>query len=129
MPIVTRRRFVVGICLAAAMPVLQACRQAAPSASPPTSTTSQPTAVAGTTGASSTGPAETAAPVVSTGVELQVATRGATDGDIMENSVVTFLAQTGIKFKHVSYGPEPDYWSKVQALHATGQIADVLWAI
>ena len=46
----------------------------------------------------------------------------------METSVVTFLAQTGIKFKHVSYGPEPDYWSKVQALHATGQVADVLWA-
>ena len=46
----------------------------------------------------------------------------------MENSVVTFLAQTGIKFKHVSYGPEPDYWSKAQALHATGQVADVLWA-
>ena len=62
------------------------------------------------------------------GAELQVATRGSTDGDIMETSVVTFLNQTGIKFKHVSYGPEPDYWSKVQALHATGQVADVLWA-
>ncbi|MGI9149499.1 MAG: ABC transporter substrate-binding protein [Chloroflexota bacterium] len=65
---------------------------------------------------------------MSNGVELQVTTRGANDGDIMENSVTTFLAQTGIKFKHVSYGPEPDYWSKVQALHATGQVADVLWA-
>jgi hypothetical protein len=65
---------------------------------------------------------------VAGGAELQVATRGSTDGDIMETSVVTFLNQTGIKFKHVSYGPEPDYWSKVQALHATGQVADVLWA-
>src|SRR5260221_14506640 len=129
MPTVTRRRFVVGICLAAAIPVLQACRQTPPAASPPaTSAAPQATAVSGTTGASAAAPAATAAPVVSSGVELQVATRGSTDGDIMENSVVTFLARTGIKFKHVSYGPEPDYWSKVQALHATGQVADVLWA-
>src|ERR1700716_2091830 len=128
MPTVTRRRFVLGICLAAAIPVLQACRQAPPAASPPaTSTAPQATAVSGTTGVSSTASAATAAPVVSTGVELQVATRGGTDGDIMESSVTKFLAQTGIKFKHVSYGPEPDYWSKVQALHATGQVADVLW--
>ncbi len=129
MPTVTRRQFVLGICLAAAIPVFQACRQAPPAASPPAaSTTPQATTGSGTTGASSTASAATTAPVASTGVELQVATRGATDGDIMENSVVTFLAQTGIKFKHVSYGPEPDYWSKVQALHATGQIADVIWA-
>jgi multiple sugar transport system substrate-binding protein len=129
MPNVTRRRFVVGICMAAAIPVLQACRQTPPGASPPaTSAAPMATAVSGTTGASAAAPAATAAPVVSSGVELQVATRGSTDGDIMENSVVTFLAQTGIKFKHVSYGPEPDYWSKAQALNATGQIADVLWA-
>jgi multiple sugar transport system substrate-binding protein len=143
MPTVTRRRFVVGICLAAAIPVLQACRQASPSTAPPTSQpapASAPTAASAAAPATAAAPASnaapaanatpatTAAPVVSSGVELQVATRGATDGDIMENSVVTFLAQTGIKFKHVSYGPEPDYWSKVQALHATGQIADVVWA-
>ena len=57
-----------------------------------------------------------------------MSTRGATDGDIMENSVKTFFDQTGITVKHVSYGPEPDYWAKVQALHATGQVADVIWA-
>src|SRR4029077_17121043 len=102
---------------------LQACRQAGPSASPPAAAT--PPAPATT---SAPAPAATAAPGVSNPVELQVSTRGATDGDIMEQSVVTFLAQTGIKFKHVSYGPEPDYWSKAQALNATGQIADVLWA-
>ena len=129
MTIITRRRFVTGLLVAAALPVLQACRQAPSAASPPAaSATPQATTGSGTTGASSTASAATAAPVVSTGVELQVSTRGATDGDIMENSVVTFLAQTGIKFKHVSYGPEPDYWSKVQALHATGQVADVIWA-
>jgi len=128
MTTITRRRFVVGIWLAAAMPVLQACRQAPPSASPPgASTTPQATAASGAT-AGLIAPVTTTAPVVSSGVELQVSTRGGTDGDIMETSVATFLAQTGIKFKHVSYGPEPDYWSKVQALHATGQVADVVWA-
>src|SRR5262249_59606650 len=73
-------------------------------------------------------PAQAAPAVASSGAELQVSTRGSTDGDIMEKSVVAFAAQTGIKFKHVSYGGEPDYWSKVQALHATGQVADVIWA-
>src|SRR5215831_4765318 len=122
---ITRRRFVAGILLTAALPVLQACRQAPPSASQPTTAAApQSTAAPGPTAA----PATTAAAVVSGGPELQVSTRGATDGDIMEKSVVTFASQTGIKFKHVSYGPEPDYWSKVQALHATGQVADVIWA-
>jgi ABC-type glycerol-3-phosphate transport system substrate-binding protein len=125
---ITRRRFVVGICLAGALPVLQACRQAPPAASPPAAATPPAASAAAGASAGATAPAATAAPVVSSAVELQVSTRGATDGDIMENSVVTFLAQTGIKFKHVSYGPEPDYWSKVQALNATGQVADVLWA-
>src|SRR5258708_15163386 len=125
---VTRRRFVVGICIAAALPVVKACRQAPPSASPPAASTTPEAPAASAATAGSTGPVATTAPVVSSGVELQVSTRGAADGDIMESSVTKFLAQTGIRFKHVSYGPEPDYWSKVQALHATGQVADVLWA-
>jgi multiple sugar transport system substrate-binding protein len=126
---ITRRRFVTGMLFAAALPVLQACRQAPPSASQPaTSTTPQATAASGTTAANPTAAATTAPAVASSGVELQVSTRGSTDGDIMEKSVVAFAAQTGIKFKHVSYGGEPDYWSKVQALHATGQVADVIWA-
>src|SRR5216684_9233663 len=129
MATVTRRRFVVGICLAAAIPVLQACRQAPAAApQPATSTTPPPTALAGTTAASSTTPVTTGAPVVNKNVEIGVATRGATDGDIMENSVKTFFEQSGITVKHVSYGPEPEYWAKVQALHATGQVADVIWA-
>src|SRR5207249_8028454 len=119
----------VGFCLAAAIPVLQACRQApTPTSQPATSTTPQATAASAANAANAPTPVTAAATVVSSGVELQVSTRGATDGDIMEQSVTTFLAQTGIKFKHVSYGPEPDYWSKVQALHATGQVADVIWA-
>jgi multiple sugar transport system substrate-binding protein len=127
MPIITRRRFVTGILFAAALPVLQACRQAPPSVSQPaTSTAPQPTAASGTSAANAAAP--TVAPATSSGAELQVSTRGSTDGDIMEKSVVTFAQQTGIKFKHVSYGGEPDYWSKVQALHATGQVADVIWA-
>ena len=130
MPMITRRRFVTGMLFAAALPVLQACRQApTPTSQPATSTTPQATAASGAApAANATVQATTAPAVASSGVELQVSTRGATDGDIMEKSVVAFAAQTGIKFKHVSYGGEPDYWSKVQALHATGQVADVIWA-
>ena len=131
----------LGLCVAAAIPVLQACRQA-PTTSPAaaTSAPAAPTtaAAAPTTAAAASKPAaaptQNAAPtqaapaVKSTGVEIQVSTRGGTDGDIMENSAKTFLQQTGISVKHVSYGPEPDYWAKVQALHATGQVADVIWA-
>jgi multiple sugar transport system substrate-binding protein len=126
MHIVSRRRFVTGMLFAAALPLLNACRQAPPSASPPATSTTPPVAAAAA--ATATAPSQTAPPVASSGVELQVSTRGSTDGDIMEKSVVAFAAQTGIKFKHVSYGGEPDYWSKVQALHATGQVADVIWA-
>jgi multiple sugar transport system substrate-binding protein len=111
--------------VAAAIPVLEACRQA-PSTPPAAATSAAP---APTTAAAPTAAAATVAPAVkSSGVEIQVSTRGGTDGDIMENSVKTFLQQTGITVKHVSYGPEPDYWAKVQALHATGQVADVVWA-
>src|SRR5262245_22617100 len=131
MAIITRRRLVAGMLLAAALPVLEACRQApAPAAQPTTATAPQPTAASASAAApaATSAPATTAAPVVSSGAELQVSTRGSTDGDIMEKSVVTFQQQTGIKFKHVSYGGERDYWSKVQALHASGQVADVIWA-
>jgi multiple sugar transport system substrate-binding protein len=107
--------------------MLEACRQAPPAApQAATSSTSQPTALSGTA-ANSTAPAA-AAPVTPKNVEIQVATRGATDGEIMEKSVKTFFEQTGIGAKHVSYGPEPEYWAKVQSLHATGQVADVIWA-
>jgi multiple sugar transport system substrate-binding protein len=129
MAIITRRRFVTGMLFAAALPVLQACRQAPPPASPAATTAPpQATTVAGTTATSAPAAATTAPAVASSGAELQVSTRGGSDGDIMEKSIVAFGAQTGIKFKHVSYGGEPDYWSKVQALHATGQVADVIWA-
>src|SRR5262249_24538863 len=95
---------------------------------PATSTTPQATAASGSMAANATAAPTTAAAVASGGPELQVSTRGSTDGDIMEKSVVAFQQQTGIKIKHVSYGGEHDYWSKVQALHATGQVADVIWA-
>ena len=127
MTILTRRRFVLGLSLAAALPVLEACRQAPPAPTPqPASATSAAPASSAPTPGPTTAPA--AAPVVKSNVELQVSTRGSTDGDIMENSVKSFLDQTGITVKHVSYGAEPDYWAKVQALHATGQVADVIWA-
>lgn len=37
-------------------------------------------------------------------------------------------ANPSIKVKAVSYGPEPQYESKVLALYATKQVADVIWA-
>ena len=66
--------------------------------------------------------------VTSKNVEIQVSTRGGTDGEVMDNTARTFFEQTGIAVKHVSYGLEPEYWAKVQSLHATGQVADVVWA-
>jgi multiple sugar transport system substrate-binding protein len=127
---VTRRRFVISLCVGAAIPVLQACRQAPPSAPQPTTAAAPQATVASGTAASPTAPttAAAAAPVASKNVEVEVATRGATDGEIMDNSVKMFFEQTGIKARHVSYGPEPEYWAKVQSLHATKQVADVIWA-
>ncbi len=82
-------------------------------------------------------PAEAAKPTVAPaagpagtkpGVEFQVATRGALDGEIMEKTLAKFATATGNKGTHVSYGPQPEYWAKVQAQHATKQVADVIWA-
>lgn len=101
-------------------------------AAAPTTAAAAPTkaAAAPTTAAASgtAAPAATTAPVASTGVEIKVSTRGGTDGQIMIKTAETFGKQTGIKVTHVSYGPEPDYWTKVEALYATKQLADVVWA-
>jgi multiple sugar transport system substrate-binding protein len=67
------------------------------------------------------------APAAAAG-EIQVATRLGSDAEIMLKSVTDFTAQTGIKATHIAYPAEPEYWAKVQALHATKQVADVIWA-
>lgn len=121
--------------------LLAACSQQAASTSTPAASSqgsgqtapSAPTAAAGAPTASAAGgtsaaPAATSAPAASTGVEIKVSTRGGTDGQIMIKTAETFGKQTGIKVTHVSYGPEPDYWTKVEALYATKQVADVVWA-
>jgi multiple sugar transport system substrate-binding protein len=104
--------------------VLAACTPAAPA---PAAT--PPLAAAAAAGAATptTAPAAAAAPAT-TGVALTVSTRGAGDGDIMIKTAAAFSQSTGIKVTHVSYGPEPDYWSKVEATYATKQLADVVWA-
>jgi multiple sugar transport system substrate-binding protein len=79
---------------------------------------------AGATAAPAAQPAASGKP----GVEFQVATRGSGDGEVMEKTLGKFQQETGNKGTHVSYGGEPEYWAKVQAQHATKQVADVIWA-
>ncbi|HLZ07586.1 MAG TPA: extracellular solute-binding protein, partial [Chloroflexota bacterium] len=93
-----------------------ACGQPPPAAAPTAVATSQLV------------PPATAAPAPAPVVEIQVSTRGAGDGEIMVKTAADFTTKTGIKVVHVAYGPEPDYWSKVEATFATKQLADVVWA-
>jgi multiple sugar transport system substrate-binding protein len=133
-----------------AVPVLQACGGFAPASKPAAEPTKPAAAAAPTTAPAATKPAEAAKPAEPTkpaattapaagatpaqkapaasGGEIQIATRGGSDGEIMEKSVVDFGKETGITAKHVAYGGEPEYWAKVQSLHATKQVADVVWA-
>ena len=119
----------------AAAPAAATAPAAAPAAT--TAPAAPAAAAAATKPPEAAKPAEAAKPTVAPaagpagakpGVEFQVATRGALDGEIMEKSLVKFNATTGNKGVHVSYGPQPEYWAKVQAQHATKQVADVIWA-
>lgn len=147
----SRRGLLALLTAAGAVPVLQACSGLAPAAKPgeskpaagattapaptmaPAAGATKPAAGATTVPAGATTAAGAAtkpaqvAPAAS-GVEIQVATRGGSDGEIMEKSAAAFAQETGIKAKHVAYGNEPEYWAKVQSLHATKQVADVIWA-
>lgn len=111
--------------------VLAACQSATPSSSDTKPTTGTEQSGATPTTAAATKPTTAPAskpPAAGKSVEIEVSTRGGSDGEIMENSAKQFLEDTGIQVKHVSYGDEPEYWAKVQALHATKQVADVVWA-
>jgi multiple sugar transport system substrate-binding protein len=101
-----------------------ACARQPAAAVPTPVATLAPTAVVAATPA----PAATAVPTPVPAVQIQVSTRGAGDGQIMAKTAEDFTAKTGIKVVHVAYGPEPDYWSKVEATFATKQLADVVWA-
>jgi multiple sugar transport system substrate-binding protein len=95
-------------------------------AATPATGAATPAAAAKTTPAAA-GTSGQAAPATK-GVTIEIATRGGSDGEIMEKSIVTFAQETGIQAKHVAYGGEPEYWAKVQSLYATKQVADVIWA-
>jgi multiple sugar transport system substrate-binding protein len=117
--------------------LLAACAPAASTS--PTAAPAQPTAAAAgaattpTTAAAGGATTPTAAPAAAgapatNGAAITVSTRGAGDGDIMIKTAAAFTKSTGTKVTHVSYGPEPDYWAKVEATYATKQLADVVWA-
>jgi multiple sugar transport system substrate-binding protein len=115
--------------------VTAACGQPAATATPASAPAAAAPATAPTaTTAGAPAATPTTAPAAATnagaasGVAIQVSTRGSGDGTIMEKTVQSFTAKTGIKATHVAYGPEPDYWTKVEALYATKQLADVIWA-
>ena len=140
----TRRRALVATTGIGIAVLLAACSQAAPAsptAAPASAPTSAPTsapATAPTTAATAaptsaaaaaptTVPAAAGTPATTNKVQIQVATRGGSDGQVMINTAQAFTKQTGIPVKPVSYGPEPEYESKELALYATKQVADVVW--
>jgi multiple sugar transport system substrate-binding protein len=128
---VTRRTFLgYGIGAAGLAGLVAACSQPAPTvpAQAPSHAPTQAPARATSAATNVAAPAATSAPAAATGVQIQIATRGGTDGQIMIKTAEEFTKKTGIKATHVAYGPEPEYWSKVEALYATKQLADVVWA-
>jgi multiple sugar transport system substrate-binding protein len=138
MTFLSRRRLLVGLGLAVVGPVLQACGQAAPTATPaPAKPAEAPKAAApAPTQAPAAAPAPTpttapaAAPKAAgaTGKQIQASTRGGLDGEAITKNGKDFEEKTGIKVEHVNYGGEPEYWAKVQTLHATKQLADLVWS-
>lgn len=107
----------------------------APTTAPPANATpagaanaTPTTATSAATSASPTAAPAAAANPSGAGGSIQVATRTGSDAQIMTQTAQTFTKNTGIKTTAVAYGPEPDYWSKVAALFATKQLADVVWA-
>lgn len=133
---VSRRALLRATALAATIGVLQACAPAAQPTPAPAKPAETPKPAAPATPTPAAKPAVQPTPTpaakpgltVKPGVEITVATRGGSDGEIMEQSVKKFTEQTGIRAKHVAYGGEPEYWAKVQSLHAIKQVADVIWA-
>jgi len=151
-----RRTFLsIGLASAglAALPLLQACGPAAaptptpqpakpaeapkPTTAPaaaatatpaakPTEAVAKPTEAAAAKPAAPTPGAKPAA--VKPGTKIVVTTRIGSDAEIMVKSVADFTKETGIPAESVVYGPEAEYWPKVQTMHATKQVADVIWA-
>lgn len=112
------------------MAVTTAC--GSPAAPTPAAPTPAPAAAAPTASLAATptpAPAAAGNAGAAATVQIQVSTRGAGDGTIMVKTADAFSKQMGnIQVTHVSYGPEPDYWTKVEAVFATKQLADVVWA-
>ena len=125
----TRRSF-LGVGLAglglATVPLLQSCAGAPAT---PTAAPAQPTAApAAPTSASAAVTPAAKTSTIKPGTKIQISSRGGTDGELLTKSAEDFAKETGIAAEHVSYGAEPEYWAKVQALHSTKQVADVVWA-
>ena len=127
---VTRRGLLrFGLGLTGLVAVTTACGQPVATASPTTAPAAPTAAAPAANPTATSAPAAAANPGSAAAVEIQVSTRGAGDGTIMVKTADTFSKQMGnIKVTHVSYGPEPDYWTKVETNFATKQLADVVWA-
>lgn len=134
----SRRHVLLGLTVGGSAALLAACggaatvSQAGTAASASATVTSSVAAPSSTALSSATSASPTASAAVAPAgatVAIQAATRGGSDGQIMSKTAAEFTRQNpGIKVTAVSYGPEPQYWSKLQALYATDQLADVLWA-
>jgi multiple sugar transport system substrate-binding protein len=110
-------------------PAAAAAATTAPAAAAAAATPTKAAAAAAPTAAPTAVPAATSAAGAGAVVQLQVSTRGGGDGTVMVQTIDSFQKQNpNVKLTHVSYGPEPDYWTKVEAVFATKQLADVVWA-
>ena len=141
---------VLASCGAAATPTAapakptEAPKPAAPAAAATTAPAAAPTTAAPAAAAASPTTAAAAAPAAKpteaakpaaqpaaagkVGTEFEVAVRIGGDAENMPRYLEKFNQQTGHKGKLAAYPAEPEYQAKVLALHATKQVADVIWA-
>ncbi len=147
--VVTRRTALLMLAAGGSAALLAACGGAASTTSAPTTgaAAAKPTA-APATGAATTAPAAaaatapaaaanpttapTAAPAAAAGgknAEIHVNFRQGSDAEWQQKFIPKFeAANPGIKVVLDVLPAEPEYWAKVQALHATGQVGDMVWA-
>jgi len=136
-----RRRFLLAGTGALGSVLLAACAAPAPTATPvpakpaekapapapvPTNT---PVPAPAPTKPAAEAPKPAAAPAAAKPLqEIKITTRVGGDAEVMQKMVVKFKEKTGITAIHEANPGEPEYWAKIQALHATKQAPDVIWA-
>ncbi len=150
--IYTRRSVLSFVAVGGSAALLAACggsaaapaATTAPAAAPTTAPTTAPAAAQPTTApaGAAAAPKPTSPPVAQANpaatpqpaaggklVEIHVNFRQGSDAEWQQKFIPRFQdANPGIKVTLDVLPGEPEYWAKVQALHATGQVGDMIWA-